>query len=761
MTTPAVSTQVVPTVSSQIVPMGSTTDTHQYMNLMMSNMIFKQMSSILNSNTKLTASNIVKLLAIMSLDEIRKVFMDAIKNIFNYIKENYGKVFEWINQNIFHNYFIEGIIKIFKKIIGKPPKKEIPSEYFEYEIPKTTCVNISMKLNVEFFDSLIKYIKNNRQCSFNISNNKEVELVDLKNTVIKETWSNIKIMYQDVEIYINNSLNLEFINSKNSMKLKKMDCRIYTIDITKEYDSIIDLIPDTEVQALLTKAYLYNCEEKLKNIHSDEPTIKSHIHKMCPETHFLLNYKFKNLEKTLYIYYLLLSKNFFKTGQKIISYITSKTSNTTDAQLKYQNYILHGVLYNYVNKSLDTEFYVEKLEKTEFVKTLLNTEDPTPKNPTALNIQIIGDITKTKDELYKIFNDYTTEISSYVEPSTKNQKIKINIIKVKKTQIVSSKPNPEYIQYEEQRANIKELASKDKDDITIKEFLLRTPPNKTIETVEIKKEVEIEQINEIYKSLDTLYLRQQDQEKLKKVLYSFLHQMELYEELGLPNKLNVFLSGLPGTGKTSIIQVIASYLQKNIYYCNINDKMTNDEVQMIFDYVIKNSIGGGIIVTEDVDAMTRIVHKRIKDSSSVSSSVSSSISSSKSSTSIDTELLEPTTMEIYETKDNSLTLEYLLNLLQGSLTQDGTIFIATTNHKELIDPAFYRDGRFDVKIDMKLCDKYQINCIYKKFMNREIPEKVINRIQEDTFTPANIIFRVKDYICSDLSDEAILEPFIN
>ena len=47
-----------------------------------------------------------------------------------------------------------------------------------------------------------------------------------------------------------------------------------------------------------------------------------------------------------------------------------------------------------------------------------------------------------------------------------------------------------------------------------------------------------------------------------------MHQMELYEELGLPNKLNVFLSGLPGTGKSSIIQVIASYLQKNIYYCN-------------------------------------------------------------------------------------------------------------------------------------------------------------------------------------------------
>ena len=46
-------------------------------------------------------------------------------------------------------------------------------------------------------------------------------------------------------------------------------------------------------------------------------------------------------------------------------------------------------------------------------------------------------------------------------------------------------------------------------------------------------------------------------------------------------------------------------------------------------------------------------------------------------------------------------------------------------------------------------------------MNREVPDDVLERIPEDEFSPANIIFRVKDYICSDLSDEAILEPFIN
>ena len=102
---------------------------------------------------------------------------------------------------------------------------------------------------------------------------------------------------------------------------------------------------------------------------------------------------------------------------------------------------------------------------------------------------IIINLSSDKDEsdINIIFNNFVKEISSYVEPSTQNKKIKVNIIKIKKTKVINSVPNPDYVVYEEQNANIRDLASKDKDDFTIKEFLLKTPPTTTIETIEIKK----------------------------------------------------------------------------------------------------------------------------------------------------------------------------------------------------------------------------------------------------------------------------------
>jgi len=729
-------------------------DTHQYLNILMSNMVFKQMTSILESDNKtiLTGKNILKLFALMSLDEIRKIFMSAIKSIFKYVSENYLKVFEWINNNIFQNYFIKLLFNIFNKFMKLFKKKEKTLVLPELNVSTCNSLNVKMKSNNEFFDSLIKYVKNNETCSYLVSNTKHFELQDLKNIITKETWSNIKIWLQDVNIHINNSLILEFTSNKNSTKLKSM-LRNGFIDVSIEYESLIDLIPDVELREYFQKVY-NNLAKSNFAIHLNYTDFKSLLNfkQEQDKINFLKKYypllslfKFENLEKTIIIYHILINTWCMSNlGSPLLKNILSRIDKSfLESDVNY-SYGCSGAILNTFYYSGNFKKLCEAIMENEVAKKYIEKKDKNDTNAQMeeqhlIDFTILGE--GTEEEINITFNNFIKEISSYVEPSTKNQKIKVNIIKIKKTKVINSTPNPDYIAYEEQKANIRELASKDKDDIAIKEFLLKTPPNKTIDNIEIKKEVLVEQINELHKSFDTLYLRKQDQEKLKKVLHSFLHQMELYEELGLPNKLNVFLSGLPGTGKTTIIQVIASYLQKNIYYCNINDEMTNDDVQMIFDYVIKNSIGGGIIVTEDVDAMTKIVHKRISSATSTSSQ-------------------ESTTMEIYEAKNKSLTLEYLLNLLQGSLTQDGTIFIATTNHKELIDPAFYRDGRFDVKIDMKLCDQYQVNCIYKKFMNREVPEEVLERIQEDTYTPANIIFRVKDYIVSDLSDEAILEPFI-
>lgn len=250
--------------------------------------------------------------------------------------------------------------------------------------------------------------------------------------------------------------------------------------------------------------------------------------------------------------------------------------------------------------------------------------------------------------------------------------------------------------------------------------------NKNKKEPEKEAVVAIKEINEKYKSIETLYLRESDYRRLVNILSRFKNSSHLYDKYGLPNKLGVLLYGEPGTGKSTTIQVIGSYLQKNIYYVNLSTVETNNELQMIFDE-INLSMNGGIIVFEDIDAMSSVVYNR--NISTVS-------------------------------EGDKLTLEYFLNLLQGSLTRDGTIFIATTNHLEKLDPAFYRVGRFDIKIDMKKCDQFQIKTIYEKFVGKSINYDVLKKIPSDKYTPAEIIFHLVNHIDSEDSDEIIMKDFI-
>jgi SpoVK/Ycf46/Vps4 family AAA+-type ATPase len=362
-----------------------------------------------------------------------------------------------------------------------------------------------------------------------------------------------------------------------------------------------------------------------------------------------------------------------------------------------------------------------------------------------LKIQCSGDFDKNIiDEKFQNFIKYVKKQTFLM---SEQNEISIYKIKLKKNIVDVTIDNPEYLEYEEKKnllsdvpKNENKTENKLENNMLIFETLniLKNPiPPKTITTQKINKEIVVELINKGYKDFDTMYLRENDEKKLKSTLANFQNKKELLKTLGLPNKLCVFLDGKPGTGKSSTILTIASYLKKNIYFLSFSDTLeTNDDLQNIFDHVIKNC-DCGIIVSEDIDAIGNLVHKR-------------------------SNFTELNTTNSLESKNEPLNLSYLLNLLQGTLTPDGLIFITTTNHKEKIDEAFYRDGRFDINIEMKLCDHYQLQKIYKKFINRDIPNELLQKIQTDKISPAKFIFSIKDHIGNEMiTDEEILQEFIN
>ena len=222
--------------------------------------------------------------------------------------------------------------------------------------------------------------------------------------------------------------------------------------------------------------------------------------------------------------------------------------------------------------------------------------------------------------------------------------------------------------------------------------------------------------------------------RLTNVLDKFKNQKHIYHQLGLPHKLGLMFYGAPGTGKTTTIKAVASYLHNDLYLVDLPNVATNADLKAIFDH-INDKCHGGVIVFEDIDACTKLVQKR-------------------------TTITEQSLTDTIETANDNLTLSYLLNLLDEWLCQDGTIFAITTNCLQNLDLALYRKGRVDVTIEFKKCDDYQIDHIYQAILGRPLAPHLLACIPEDVYAPADIIFHVYQFMLEEVADEIIMADFM-
>ena len=297
-----------------------------------------------------------------------------------------------------------------------------------------------------------------------------------------------------------------------------------------------------------------------------------------------------------------------------------------------------------------------------------------------------------------------------------------------------TKPNPKYENYFEEK---KKLLDGDKNCSNEKILqLLGIEPEKELEEESVEKEVVVTYTNEKYTNFTNLYLSESQDDRLKTLLNSFNVDKERLEELGIPNKLCLLLYGEPGTGKTTTIITTASYFGRDIFYVSLKN-ISNGDLKMIFDYVNEKHSNQGIIVLEDFDAMTNVVSKRTMNNN------------------------QEDLTTLLDNLDSDLTLDFFLNVLDGTLTSNNSIVIMTTNHLDKIDPAIYRAGRVDFLIEMKKSDHTQIKKMFKRFISRDIDKKILSQIEEFKYEPAKIIYRLKEFIKKiDSTDEEILGPFI-
>ena len=710
-------------ISSQFGP-------NQITDLLISNLIISKMGDLMNNNFTISFSNIIKILILLSIGEIKNWISLLFNEIIKLIKLAPTIVIP----------FLYKLLQFIKLVKPKNNFEKINNSYQE------NIREIIIDIDVCFMTSLYMYLKKNKNCSFKekltrveIKNNKENIFqyditnikINLRNSIIiVDTFLQfgINMYYNEVEFFSTNNNKNRLINSYLDLlteQQKEIISKIYNYLINNKYPGEIGIIER------FNKLIDIKCHENTFS----ENTIAD-----------LLIKKYKNLQKNktqieITITSCILYK--FFSFSSITDSFNSLKKNGTMLFDRENFYDFDSVKFKLI-KSYTCDFYIELFSsitplelKNDDIKLAFNnlrsspSQEKNSKNSLHLHIQ-----SDEKDD-NKIVKNFIEKIYGSYKKNT--NKIKIHSLRLEEEKIINEKPNPDYDIWKQKKEIIDQLKLKENNNsMEILSFLNQQIPLNTIVTEVINKKIVSSQLNEISKNIDTLYLRKKDKEKLLNSLSQFRDNKTVLSELGLQNKLNILLYGNPGTGKSTTIQAVATYLQKDIYYIDLQKVLFNEDLQVLFEFVNKNVQKGGIIVIEDIDAMTNVVLKRQVDIS------------------------EYKINDLINNQKSKLSLEYLLNILQGTLTIDDSIFIVTTNHIDHLDPAFYRDGRFDVKIELKLCNHYQIKCIYFRMLKKELPEDIIRKISENKYSPASIIYHIKNHIFdSDIDPEIIMKPFLN
>ena len=112
--------------------------------------------------------------------------------------------------------------------------------------------------------------------------------------------------------------------------------------------------------------------------------------------------------------------------------------------------------------------------------------------------------------------------------------------------------------------------------------------------------------------------------------------------------------------------------------------------------------------------------------------------------------------------EDELTLECVLNVLDGIIELHNAMIIFTTNHLEQIDPAFTRSGRIDFHLEFKLATVNIIKEMLYKIRKIDVTnakyKKFFDKMKDYVISPAdvqNICFKYKNENVTEILNDII------
>ena len=205
-------------------------------------------------------------------------------------------------------------------------------------------------------------------------------------------------------------------------------------------------------------------------------------------------------------------------------------------------------------------------------------------------------------------------------------------------------------------------------------------------------------------------------ENIKVDLYDdieyFINNEKWFTDKGIPYKRGYLLYGPPGTGKTSIVKAISNTYQLPIFNLDLSSVKSNvDLLKLVTDINYLSNNQKYIVTIEDIDRCPLF------------------------STCYDRHR---------QLENNTLSIDCLLNVLDGIIETHGRIFFMSANDLAVFDrvkDVLFRPGRIDKKLHITYCTNTQVSKIienYYDIKDANILEKV-NDCNLNNVTPADLI----------------------
>jgi SpoVK/Ycf46/Vps4 family AAA+-type ATPase len=261
------------------------------------------------------------------------------------------------------------------------------------------------------------------------------------------------------------------------------------------------------------------------------------------------------------------------------------------------------------------------------------------------------------------------------------------------------------------------------------------------------------------------------------------HEKE-YEEVGVTFKASLLLRGPPGCGKSCTIRGILnrtgrhgvivtwSKLKTCADICALfrqskinNKKYTMDQLCFIFedfdangsDILKKRSSKVNGVDLLSSRSVTKLLKKNARSKLDEDDADEEHENTSTPLTDMEKLMLLNTTPI-----EDELTLECVLNVLDGIIELHNAMIIFTTNHLEQIDPAFTRSGRIDFHQEFKLASvniiKEMLQTIRKLDVTNAKYKKYFDKMKDYVISPAdvqNICFKYNNENATEILNDII------